>query len=606
MKNKKSIGIIVGVLCLICAVGLGIYFFFPRVDFAYIVEAASFAECDDSTFTKVLKVGDADVVHCGYEGVNVKKGDITWSSSDPSVAMVDDSGKITAVDVGETKVVCKVRDKETSLVVQVQGESNTSNAQFGDYQFDADNKAYLFLDVGEKKNLEIYYEDSKKKVTSNVKFSSSSSKIATVDSAGVVTAKGVGKGKITAKVNNITMSIPVIVRKSNSSNIYFLDIQNTSQDKLQYGDAFILETKKGNFGLIDTGYDGSNMCSRIRSYLTSLGVEKLDFVLISHMHDDHYGCYESLFSGENRIPVDNLYIKKYSPDVNDLLKARYDIAQKIVDSATNNGIKVNYITQDSNENFYLDEMEFWVTNRKDIFSSKKRNEKCEILVKSGAKKGETICSENTNSLAVLLSIKGTNRTSRIYFANDIENNGAANNEVTFSGVGKVSRLFGNGLHRNKGGKKKNLELYREDVVACYVRDYIIGYENIDMTDDEMIDTCQKTADENREKLKKGKFSNKDAVDIDVYQVSHHGVNNSLTVYSYLKPKYVVFSSGYILKDGIIKAKTRNYKGKYKFMREIVGIDFGNKESLTGLGTLIYSVDSDGNISDAIKMSNDDK
>ncbi|MBQ4186702.1 MAG: MBL fold metallo-hydrolase, partial [Firmicutes bacterium] len=49
----------------------------------------------------------------------------------------------------------------------------------------------------------------------------------------------------------------------------------------------ILVESNGLYGLIDTGF--ARAFPRIKDYLDRLGVKRLEFILITHFHKDHYG-----------------------------------------------------------------------------------------------------------------------------------------------------------------------------------------------------------------------------------------------------------------------------------------------------------------------------
>ena len=89
---------------------------------------------------------------------------------------------------------------------------------------------------------------------------------------------------------------------SNSNRIHFI---RTSKK----GDSILLESN-GHYGLIDVSY-----CSdykHIKSYMTKVGVKKLDFVQFSHSDPDHIGmgdCMGNQKSGWIRV------LKEYKPDV---------------------------------------------------------------------------------------------------------------------------------------------------------------------------------------------------------------------------------------------------------------------------------------------------
>ena len=69
----------------------------------------------------------------------------------------------------------------------------------------------------------------------------------------------------------------------------------------------ILAESGGQFGLIDTGYAEDS--ERIFAYLDQLGIRRLEWILITHFHRDHYGSLPALLK---KIPVGRVYMKKYS------------------------------------------------------------------------------------------------------------------------------------------------------------------------------------------------------------------------------------------------------------------------------------------------------
>ena len=76
--------------------------------------------------------------------------------------------------------------------------------------------------------------------------------------------------------------------------------------KIRWGDVIIL--KSGNkIAMIDTGHE--EIFPQIQAYLHALGVQKIEFILLSHFHPDHYG---SLAQIVEHFDVGVVYLKEYS------------------------------------------------------------------------------------------------------------------------------------------------------------------------------------------------------------------------------------------------------------------------------------------------------
>lgn len=81
------------------------------------------------------------------------------------------------------------------------------------------------------------------------------------------------------------------------------------------------------FGMIDTGNAGS---AAMKSFLQSHGVKSLEFLILTHMHDDHIGNAVYLLKN---YPVKSLYLKQFDAHWSDGLQATYE---KILRAAASN------------------------------------------------------------------------------------------------------------------------------------------------------------------------------------------------------------------------------------------------------------------------------
>ena len=73
-----------------------------------------------------------------------------------------------------------------------------------------------------------------------------------------------------------------------------------------WSDSILIESQ-GHFALIDSGSDF--YYPMIKSYLEELNIKHLDFLLLTHFHNDHYGCMIDLL---NDFEFDCVYMRDYS------------------------------------------------------------------------------------------------------------------------------------------------------------------------------------------------------------------------------------------------------------------------------------------------------
>ena len=99
---------------------------------------------------------------------------------------------------------------------------------------------------------------------------------------------------------------PIYAQEGNGNKIHFINVSLTNLGS----DAILLESN-GHYAMIDTGEDydfpdgsdprypyreGDNtdyrnvMTERVMRHLKNVGVETLDFILITHAHSDHREC----------------------------------------------------------------------------------------------------------------------------------------------------------------------------------------------------------------------------------------------------------------------------------------------------------------------------
>src|SRR5271163_199322 len=85
---------------------------------------------------------------------------------------------------------------------------------------------------------------------------------------------------------------------SSALQVYFIDVEG--------GQATLFVTPAGQSLLIDTGWNGhdSRDADRIAAAAKNVGIAKIDYVLITHYHDDHVGGVPQLVQ---KIPVGTFF-----------------------------------------------------------------------------------------------------------------------------------------------------------------------------------------------------------------------------------------------------------------------------------------------------------
>ena len=139
-------------------------------------------------------------------------------------------------------------------------------------------------------------------------WTSSNTNVATVDKDGNIRGTGAGTATITVKSNN-NKSKTINVTVKSVERIHFIPTMANINSTGGHGDSILLESN-GHFAMVDTGDSTAESRKNLLTYLNKLGVKKLDFILLTHLHSDHYGGINYLL--KKNISVDTLYIKRYS------------------------------------------------------------------------------------------------------------------------------------------------------------------------------------------------------------------------------------------------------------------------------------------------------
>lgn len=196
-------------------------------------------------------------------------------------------------------------------------------------------------------------------------WTSSDTSVATVSNGSV---KGIKAGTVTITIQDsskkITKKVTVTVKKkvatSTVEKIHFIkqSVRSTGS-----GDAILLESN-GHFAMVDTGLGNTTDQKYVYNYLKSIGVKKLDFVLVTHNHNDHIGGFVYL---ANKLPIGRLYIKTYleKDSIARTNKTRYNNA---INKAKEKNIPIIYIDKSftDGKGFTFQDMKINLYNTKQV------------------------------------------------------------------------------------------------------------------------------------------------------------------------------------------------------------------------------------------------
>ncbi len=140
-------------------------------------------------------------------------------------------------------------------------------------------------------------------------------------------------------------------QKDNALHIYFVDVEG--------GQATLFVTPAGQSFLIDTGWSGNDGrdADRIVAAARKAGISKIDYVLITHFHDDHVGGAPQLAAhipvgtfidhGENRETTNAVTVKGWQAYQALLTTGKYQrISAKPGDALPVKGIQATIVSSD--------------------------------------------------------------------------------------------------------------------------------------------------------------------------------------------------------------------------------------------------------------------
>ncbi|MBO4245750.1 MAG: Ig-like domain-containing protein [Bacilli bacterium] len=371
---------------------------------------------------KKMIVGDSFKLEAYVNPSNATNKTVTWSSSNTKVATVDQKGNVKAIKAGSAVISVVSKDGNKSATCKIDVASKTVDVE----SVGIVNKQ-VTLQVGAEATIDVSVLPSNA-TNKTITWSSSNTNVATVDKNGKVKAIAIGSADIVAKSNNgktamskVTVTEPP---KSHVNKIHFLDTQSQT-NPYYHNDAILLESN-GKFAMVDTAVGGES-CNKILNYLNSVGVKKLEFVVITHWHNDHYGC-NGIFRDGSGIETDKFYLKNIDATYRVSLPEAYQ--NDYVLFKTNAGSKAILLTENININFEDYTLEL-----------KNMTNRVQQLVNGNYCNGNhATCSENANSIV----IKGTDKNSgkTFYLAADAEGYRDNNGDVVYNWEYELARSVG--------------------------------------------------------------------------------------------------------------------------------------------------------------------
>lgn len=186
------------------AAGYDYYTGYGVVNAVEAVNAAMTADASDTVEKIEFKEGSDYVFRLGVKERGMLEilitpanslADVTWTSSDESVAIVDSKGKVKGVSAGTATITCTAGNVNASCAVEIQSLNEPQSLTVTN----ADKAAEMAIDDSFYLETEVLprFADKKK-----IFWKSSDLSVVTVDELGCVTARGLGEAKIMGYLYN--------------------------------------------------------------------------------------------------------------------------------------------------------------------------------------------------------------------------------------------------------------------------------------------------------------------------------------------------------------------------------------------------------------------
>lgn len=175
-----------------------------------------------------LQAGGSGTLTATISPTDAANLDVSWTSSDTSVATVDSNGRVTAVSAGTATITAETEDggyRSSCTVTVTPPAGSVTQIEIG--------LGYIAMEVGDEQRLDVTVGPSTV-ADRSVSWTSSDTSVATVDSNGNVKAVTPGTAILTVKANNggLTASCMVaVVGESQSGFEITVDIPDDGGDE---------------------------------------------------------------------------------------------------------------------------------------------------------------------------------------------------------------------------------------------------------------------------------------------------------------------------------------------------------------------------------------
>lgn len=276
---------------------------------------------------------------------NASNTKVTWTSSDATIATVDEKGNVTGKKVGTTTITAKTEDGGKTATCTV----TVTNSEIKVTGIQLDEKS-LALKLKESKKLKatISPENATNK---NISWSTNTSGVATVDNSGTITAKGTGSAIITATTEDGKYTATCTVSVTEESTKWSNSFSDVNEKDWYYNAVALVNSKNLFQGTTQTTFGPSEKMTR-GMFVTVLGrLSGIDSAATAKKFDDV--ATSQYFAGYVAWASDNGIVTGYGNNSfgpNNTV-TREQMALMVFRYAKNKGYDVSNVNQNTFKSF---------------------------------------------------------------------------------------------------------------------------------------------------------------------------------------------------------------------------------------------------------------